>query len=291
LKCHPDRVQPEKQEEATQQFKLVAKAYEVLSNPTSRQKYNYTSNPSGPFQSSPFSFDDNFAKDRSSSSGRSPEDRSKFFGSSPDVGPFSFTWESAADSARRAQNNTRGHKAGFPFNNPFELFNDMFKSEMNGMSSGLGGTGSASTFGQADPFLSDHSRMSAMGMGVGMGSMGNMGMGLGSSGLNGLGGMSSLAAADTMETSTTTSPSNSFFGSPRSFSAMPPTHGRRQGGQTSNQPSVSTSSGGVTYSSSSTSSSTSTYGFGSNSTSETRQTRSVNGRTETVVTKVDGEVS
>lgn len=287
---------PEKREQATTQFKLIAKAYEVLSNPSSKNQYDHSFNSAGPFHSSPFSYDDNYARTRSTAS--SPDDRSQFFGSSPQ-GPFSFTWESAADSARRAKQNARSantNRAGFGFNNPFELFEDMFRNEMNGMGMGSGfGFGSGATGnGRSmfeDPFMSNHSKMSEMGMRMGgMPSMNN-----GFTNRGGRGSMMEDLQSNFESPQTSTSTSNSFFGSPSSFSAMPPAHGRRQqqsGEMTSSFSSSSHSSGGgPIYSSSSTSTSTSTYGFGVNSSSESRQTRIVNGRQETIIKKVDEQVS
>ncbi|KAI3478183.1 hypothetical protein L1887_59912 [Cichorium endivia] len=115
------------------------------------------------------------------------EDRSRqHFGTSPNGVPFSFMWESSADSARRAQ---AGRRAGRPFGadgfDPFELFNMMFgkgiriggwrshgrrawtvsRSFRNDESRSWDGW---KHLGDDDPFMQNHRRMAdTMGFGFG----------------------------------------------------------------------------------------------------------------------------
>lgn len=161
LKSHPDRALPERKEEATAKFKQVAEAYEFLSDERKRRQYDLY----GPGSTPSSAFDD------------SPEDLSrKRFGTSPDGVPFSFMWESSADSARRAQ---RGRNAGRPFGadgfEPWQLFNAMFSQDF-GSSAGRDPFGAAmgpdgmggSLFGNHDPFLQNHRTMAdTMGFGFG----------------------------------------------------------------------------------------------------------------------------
>lgn len=155
LKSHPDRALPERKEEATAKFKQVAEAYEFLSDERKRRHYDMY----GPGSTSSSAFEDE------------PEDLSrKRFGTSPDGVPFSFMWESGADSARRAQ---RGRNAGRPFGEPWELFNQMFSQDFGtgrdpfGATMGPGGMG-GSLFGDNDPFLQNHRSMAnTMGFGFG----------------------------------------------------------------------------------------------------------------------------
>ncbi len=89
LKNHPDRAPPAEKEAATARFKIVGEAYEFLSDDRKRREYDAF----GPGSSRGFDPGPEYEDDISR----------KHFGTSPDGVPFSFMWESSADSARRAQ--------------------------------------------------------------------------------------------------------------------------------------------------------------------------------------------
>ena len=242
LKNHPDRAPAAEKDEATARFKIVGEAYEFLSDARKRRDYDAF----GPGSTAGFAPAEEYEDDESR----------KHFGTSPDGVPFTFMWESSADSARRAQ---AGRRAGRPFGadgfDPFELFNMMFSKEFGSMGGGnVGGNASGpfgrmgsgpsmggSLFDDFDPFLQNHRRMAD-----------TMGFGFGA----------------------TSSP---FASSSRAPSG--PNMG--MGTQMQMQ---STSPFSTGFSSSSTSSTT--YG-GFSGTSESTTTRTVNGRTETVTRKVD----
>ncbi|SNX87062.1 uncharacterized protein MEPE_05772 [Melanopsichium pennsylvanicum] len=168
LSSHPDRAPFAEKEAATARFKVVGEAYEFLSDPRKRRDYdNFGPGGDGGLGAGSFG---------GSSNPEYEDDESrKHFGTSPDGVPFSFMWESSADSARRAQ---AGRRAGRPFGadglDPFELFNMMFSKEFG--SSAMGGGGNVregghdpfgmmgggtgnSLFGDNDPFLQNHRRM------------------------------------------------------------------------------------------------------------------------------------
>ncbi|GAK66505.1 DnaJ-domain-containing protein [Moesziomyces antarcticus] len=240
LKNHPDRAPPAEKEDATARFKVVGQAYELLSDERKRREYD--------------------AFRPGSTQGYTPaepyyEDRSRqHFGTSPNGVPFSFMWESSADSARRAQ---AGRRAGRPFGadgfDPFELFNMMFGKEfgsagganMGGMPGpsrdpfatmnqghGMGG----SIFGEDDPFMQNHRRMAD-----------TMGFGFGSP-----------------------------FGPPRGHPGAHP-----------GQPARMQATGPFAHGYTTSTSTSTTYG-GFSGTSQSTTTRTVNGRTETVTRTVDG---
>ncbi|TKY88901.1 hypothetical protein EX895_002142 [Sporisorium graminicola] len=242
FKHHPDRAAPAEKEAATARFKVVGEAYEYLSDDRKRREY------------------DAFGPGRSGRGGypaaeEYEDDLSrKHFGTSPDGVPFSFVWESGADSARRAQ---AGQRAGRPFgadgHDPFGLFNMMFGQEF-GSRNGGGNVGGArwagqdpfgmmnggasmggSLFGDNDPFLQNHRRM-----------------------------------ADT---------AGFGFGAPFPFASSRGPTGPPQGRGMQ-------SAGPFATSSSSSSMSSTTYG-GFSGTSESTTTRIINGRKETVTRKVD----
>lgn len=239
LKNHPDRAPPAEKEEATARFKIVGEAYEFLSDTRKRREYDTF----GPGATGSFPPTDEYDEDASR----------KHFGTSPDGVPFSFMWESSADSARRAQ---AGRRAGRPFGadgfDPFELFNMMFSNEFASMGGGNMGGGSraqgpfgsmhstntmgGSLFGDDDPFFQNHRRM-----------------------------------ADTM---------GFGFGAPFASSRGHPGHSSMGMGM------QSSSSLGTGFSNSSSSSSSTTYG-GFSGASESTTTRIINGRKETVTRKVD----
>lgn len=244
LKNHPDRAPAAEKEQATARFKIVGEAYELLSDDRKRREYDAF----GPGSSKGFGTAEDYQDDISR----------KHFGTSPDGVPFSFMWESSADSARRSQ---AGRRAGRPFGadgfDPFELFNMMFTKEFSSMNGGgnVGGgrggpqdpfgmmnaghpMGSGSLFGDNDPFFQNHRRMADTG---------------------GFG-----------------------FGMPFAGSGGPP--GPPMGMQTGGDP-FGTGFGHRSSTSSSSMSST-TYG-GFSGTSESTTTRIVNGRKETVTRKVD----
>lgn len=233
LKNHPDRAPAAEKEAATARFKIVGEAYEFLSDDRKRREYDaFRPGPSGGFAPGP-EYEDDVSR--------------KHFGTSPDGVPFSFMWESSADSARRAQ---AGRRAGRPFgadgHDPFELFNMMFSREFSSMNGGGarsndpfasmgGGQGmGGSLFGDNDPFFQNHRKM-----------------------------------ADTM---------GFGFGAPfaQSRGPPPPPMGMHSAGP------FGMGFGGH----SSSSSTTTTYG-GFSGTSESTTTRIINGRTETVTRKVD----
>lgn len=174
LKNHPDRAPPAEKEQATARFKVVGEAYELLSDDRKRREYDASrlgsSQGFGPAEE----YQDDLSR--------------KHFGTSPDGVPFSFTWESSADSARRAQ---AGRRAGRPFGvdgfDPFELFNMMFTNEFRSTNGGVGNVGGGrggghdpfgmmnsdhpmggSIFGDNDPFFQNHRRMAdSVGFGFG----------------------------------------------------------------------------------------------------------------------------
>lgn len=126
LKSHPDRAPAELKEHATAQFKIIGEAYEILSDPKRRREYDFFSpspDPAGMGSFNPFAapFSNGDAMDYDD---EHIDTSRKHFGTSPDGQSFSFTWESSADSARRAQ---QGRRFGRPFGadgfDPFELFN------------------------------------------------------------------------------------------------------------------------------------------------------------------------
>ncbi|CBQ68998.1 conserved hypothetical protein [Sporisorium reilianum SRZ2] len=234
FKNHPDRAPPADKDAATARFKVVGEAYEFLSDDRKRREYDAF----GPGQSGAYTAAEEYQDDLSR----------KHFGTSPDGVPFSFMWESSADSARRAQ---AGRRAGRPFGadgfDPFEMFNMMFSKEfgsMNGggnvgrgaqdpfgmMNSGPSMGGGGGVFGDNDPFFQNHRRM-----------------------------------ADT---------AGFGFGAPFGSSRGPPAMGMQSSGPF-----------GMSSSSSSTSTSTTYGGFAG--TSESTTTRIINGRKETVTRKVD----
>lgn len=243
LKNHPDRAPHAEKEEATARFKIIGEAYELLSDTRKRRNYDAF----GPGSSS-----------TTAAGGFAPpgddyehDESRKHFGTSPDGKPFTFMWESSADSARRAQ---AGRREGRPFGadgfDPFELFNMMFSRDFGstGASGNVGGgwgndpfgrmggqSMGGSLFGDDDPFWQNHRRM-----------------------------------ADTM--------GFGFGASPFAAAPRPP-----MGMQT--QSSGPFSAGFNT--STSTSSSTSTTFGGFSGASESTTTRIVNGRKETVTRKVD----
>ncbi|SPO31059.1 uncharacterized protein UTRI_05302_B [Ustilago trichophora] len=242
LKNHPDRAPHAEKEEATARFKIIGEAYELLSDTRQRRNYDAfgpgsSTTAAGGFASPGDDYED--------------DETRKHFGTSPDGKPFTFMWESSADSARRAQ---AGRRAGRPFGadgfDPFELFNMMFSRDFGstGASGNVGGgrgndpfgrmggqSMGGSLFGDDDPFLQNHRRM-----------------------------------ADTM---------GFGFGAPP-FAAAPRSP---MGMQT--QSSGPFSAGFNTSNSTSTSTSTTFGGF--SGTSESTTTRIVNGRKETVTRKVD----
>lgn len=247
LKNHPDRAPPAEKEAATARFKVVGEAYEFLSDDRKRREY------------------DNFGPGRTSGNyapGPEYEDdlTRKHFGTSPNGVPFTFVWESSADSARRAQ---AGRRTGRPFGadgfDPFELFNMMFSNEFGSMNGGGGGGASraqdpfarmnsgqpmgGSVFGNSDPFSQNH-RMMADSMGFG-------------------------------------------FGAPPAPSRAPPgpSMGMHSAGPFSSN--FASTAGNYNHHSTSTSTSTSTTYGGFGGTSQSTTTRTVNGRTETITRNVD----
>lgn len=236
LKNHPDRAPLAEKEEATARFKIVGEAYELLSDDRKRREYDtFGPGRAGGFTAPAEEYEDDASR--------------RHFGTSPNGVPFSFMWESSADSARRAQ---AGRRAGRPFGadgfDPFELFNMMFSKEFGSMGGNVGGRegGSdpfgmmnsghpmgGSLFGDNDPFFQNHRRM-----------------------------------ADTM---------GFGFGTPFSSSREPfgPSTGMQPAGRF-----------GTGFNTSSSSTSSTTYG-GFSGTSQSTTTRIVNGRKETVTRNVD----
>ncbi|PWY98121.1 DnaJ-domain-containing protein [Testicularia cyperi] len=158
LKNHPDRAPPDAKDEATACFKRIGEAYTYLSDERKRRDYDAFGPGGSGSRSDGAEWHDDLSR--------------KHFGTSPEGVPFSFTWESGADSARRAR---FGRNAGRPFGadafEPFELFNQMFGHEFRSSdpfnSSGLGG-GTSSRGANIDPFFQNH-RMMADTMGFGFG--------------------------------------------------------------------------------------------------------------------------
>ncbi|SAM83715.1 uncharacterized protein UBRO_06581 [Ustilago bromivora] len=158
LKNHPDRAPPAEKEQATARFKIVGEAYELLSDDRKLREYDaFGPGSAGGFEG----YEDDASR--------------KHFGTSPNGVPFSFMWESSADSARRAQ---AGRRAGRPFGadgfDPFELFNMMFSKEFGSTGGNMGGRGGGSDpfrminpgqpmggslFGDNHPFFQNHRRM------------------------------------------------------------------------------------------------------------------------------------
>ncbi|KAH0449062.1 hypothetical protein IEQ34_022862 [Dendrobium chrysotoxum] len=124
LRTHPDRALPERKVEAETNFKRVAEAYEILSKPESRHRYDMYGTPGSPPPPR--------SSGRPKQSNFTYQDPSHtFFGTSPDSNPFTFQWESSHDSARRAQAQ-RGNGFRRPWGmDPFDLFNQMFEQELH----------------------------------------------------------------------------------------------------------------------------------------------------------------
>lgn len=200
----------------------LSRAYEVLSQPERRRQYDFCGAAGSPPPR------------------RAADPSHTFFGTSPDSQPFSFHWESSHDSARRAQAQ-RGHGNRRAFGlDPFELFNQMFASELSGLHSGRG------VFDE-HPFFATHQRMMPNSMMGGFGAMDDM---FGSRHTDMLG-----------------------------SGSVPPSHRGMAdpfgGGFGSMMDGMSSSMMGG--------------GAGGSFASESRQTRTVNGRTETVIRKVDSQ--
>jgi DnaJ family protein B protein 6 len=166
LQNHPDRAPPDKKEEATARFKVVGEAYEFLRDERNKGAYDaWGQQASGGFPAAE-PYTDDLSR--------------KHFGTSPNGVPFTFVWESSADSARRAH---AGRRAGRPFGadgfDPFELFNMMFSRDFHSMNANAddtapfgsrmgGATMSGSIFGDQDPFFQNHRSMAnSIGFGFG----------------------------------------------------------------------------------------------------------------------------
>ncbi|MCO5613901.1 hypothetical protein L7F22_068180 [Adiantum nelumboides] len=232
LRTHPDRAIPEKKQEAETNFKRVAEAYEILSKPESRHRYDMFGTPGSPPPS------------RSTSTYTDPSNT--FFGTSPDSKPFSFQWESSHDSARRAQAQ-RGNGFRRPFGmDPFELFNQMFEQELHSRSARSFFNDHQSPYEQNyhDAFFSTHRPM-----------MPDLFAGFGSS------------MHDDFNTKV-----------PMNRPAPGPMAGFNSFGGSHLSSMMGSMSSGMGSSSS-----------GGHFVSESRQTRTVNGRTETVIRKTDGQ--
>ncbi|KDN53365.1 DnaJ-domain-containing protein [Tilletiaria anomala UBC 951] len=126
LKTHPDRALPERKEECTAQFKLVAEAYEVLSDPSKRREYDTAGSHS------------RFAAQPSSTNTHNAFGQCSFSSRNRPSGGF-----------------------GFDFSDPFQMFEDLF-----GRNFGVGHGEMASPFGQRDPFFANHQVMADMGFGL-----------------------------------------------------------------------------------------------------------------------------
>ncbi|PWN36152.1 DnaJ-domain-containing protein [Meira miltonrushii] len=241
LRTHPDRALPEKKQEAETNFKRVAEAYEILSKPESRHRYDMFGTPGSPPppRSSGRARPYNTTNDNPSNT---------YFGTSPDSKPFTFQWESSHDSARRAQAQ-RG--AGFRTAwggsawgaDPFELFNQMFEQELRNSRPSREFFNNHNHPFQQDPFFSTHRPM-----------MPDLFAGFGPPG---------PSMHDEMDT------------------GFPATRTRPFGGfGMSNVSSMMGSMSSGTHSSG---------GGGGHFVSESRETRTVNGRTETIIRKTDGQ--
>lgn len=231
---------------------VLVRAYEILSEPERRHRYNRFGTPTSPPPMS--SSRANKAQGGSSAS----DPNSTYFGVSPDSKPFSFQWESSYDSARRAQaqrgSGTRRHFGV----DPFQLFNEMFEREFS--SSMASGGGSAEAFDD-HPFFANHRKMAdTAGFGFGAGGAGVGGL-MGD--FDGFGGGfdSPFVSQGSNSAAATRRGGGGTFGALSAFEpfASPLAAG---GGQASG-----------------------------NFQSESRSTRTINGRTETVITRVDGQVS
>lgn len=231
LRTHPDRALPEKKIEAETNFKRVAEAYEILSKPESRHRYDMFGTPGSPPPPR--------SNGRSRPYTTNQDDPSHtFFGTSPDSKPFTFQWESSHDSARRAQAQ-RGNGFRRPFGmDPFELFNQMFEQELHNSRSTANGFFNDHPSQRArdyhDAFFSTHRPM-----------------------------MPDPFAGFGPDLNETSGPFAGFspFGGGSHFSSM-----------------MGSMSSGIRTSNS-----------GGHFVSESRETRTINGRTETIIRKTDGQ--
>lgn len=235
------------------------RAYEVLSKPETRRRYDHFGTPSSP-------------PPMASSSRRraEPDPMNTFFGTSPDSQPFSFQWESSHDSARRASaQRGNGYRRPFGGMDPFELFNQMFAADMN---HGVGG-GSAARGGIFDdhPFFASHRRMDPGGMG-GFGAMG--------------GGFDEDVFGMPGSTADDSAPARRGTGGGPSGAGL---MGGGGGGGFGGFGSMMGGFGPSMMGGSSSMMSSSSTGGGGGGVSESRQTRTINGRTETVVRRVDAQ--
>ncbi|UZJ56050.1 hypothetical protein CBS101457_005370 [Exobasidium rhododendri] len=261
LRTHPDRAVPERKLEAETNFKKVAEAYEILSEPASRNRYNLYGTPSSP---PPMSSSRARGQQGNSSSSSSPN---TYFGVSPDSKPFSFQWESSHDSARRAQAQ-RGSGNRRPFGvDPFQLFNEMFAREFgSGMGGGMGGGMGAF---DEHPFFANHQKMANSG-GFGFGAarddqasgFGDMGFGFDSP-------FSSQGTNAVAATRRGVGQSLGPYSSSSMMGGM--MGGNMMGGNMMGGNMMGASAGNGNFQ------------------SESRSSRTINGRTETVVRKVDAQ--
>lgn len=111
LRSHPDRAAADNKEQATAKFKLVAEAYEVLSDDRRRWEYDRFEYPL--------------------LSGEMPDGFEPQSSMSPNG--HTFVWESSFDSARRAQGRNGADAFGRAPFDPFELFNSMFSRDFHEM--------------------------------------------------------------------------------------------------------------------------------------------------------------
>lgn len=235
LRTHPDRALPEKKQEAETNFKRVAEAYEILSKPESRHRYDMFGTPGSP----PIPRSNGRAKPYNTTNDNPSH---TFFGTSPDSKPFTFQWESSYDSARRAQAQ-RG--AGFRRQwgaDPFELFNQMFEQELHNSRPSRGFFNDHPF--QQSSFFSTHRPMMP----------------------DPLAGFEA-SMHDELSTGFPAAQTGPFGG-------LGPFGGSNMGSMMNSSMSSSMRSSG---------------GSGAHFVSESRETRTVNGRTETIIRKTDGQ--